>query len=244
MSDGIYAALSGAVAQQRALDTVANNVANVGTPGFRADQLAFREALSEARPGSDAVPNGLRYVTVATSRTTPTDGPLSQTGNPLDLALQGDGFFAVSTREGVRYTRAGALQVRGDGAVVTRAGHPVLTTSGPLVIPRDAGAVTVGQDGRVTMGDLDLGRLRVERFPPNGLVKQGLTLFAPEPGVTGSPADDVSVSQGFLEGANVNAVSGMNELISASRSFDAFQRVIQGFRQMDERTARDVGAPR
>lgn len=243
MSDGIYSALSGAVAQQRALDTVANNVANVATPGFRADQLAFREAVATARPASPDVPSGLRYVSVAVSRTSVTDGPLVETGNVLDLALQGDGMLAVSTPEGVRYTRATSLQMDADGRVTTRVGHPVLTTEGPLVLPTDRGAPQVGPDGTVTIEGQPVGQLRLERFPPDGLVKEGLTLFAPRRGAAGAPATELTVAQGYLEGANVSPIAGMNELITATRSFEAFQRIIQAFRQIDERTARDVASP-
>jgi flagellar basal-body rod protein FlgF len=242
MSDGIYTALSGAVAQQRALDTVANNVANVATPGFRGDALAFREFVSTAQAADPTLPNGLRYVAVDASRTSSIDGPLMQTGNPLDLALQGDGMLAVETPNGVRYTRAASLVMDGDGRVMTHAGHPVLTSSGPLEVQPNTQTLNFAPDGTVNVDGNAVGQLRIERFPPDGLVKEGLTLFAPAPGATGEPATEVSVAQGFLEGANVSPIGGMNELVVANRSYDAFQKVIQAFRHIDERTARDVAS--
>jgi flagellar basal body rod protein FlgG len=246
MSDGIYSALSGAVAQQRALDVVANNVANAGTVGFRADALAFREAVSREPGGPN--PDGLRYVAIAQQTTDATDGPLIQTDAPLDVALQGEGLLAVQTDDGVRYTRAGSLRLDPEGVLRTAGGHPVLAAEPPdpdspaLRLPADGRELRVGVDGTVSVDGQDVGRLRVERFPEGGLEKQGLTLYAPRGGARGEPAPETQVLQGYLEGANVSPVAGMNELITASRSFEAFQRVIQAFRRIDERAARDVGS--
>ncbi|MGF1465938.1 MAG: flagellar basal-body rod protein FlgF [Sandaracinaceae bacterium] len=254
MSDGIYSALSGAVAQQRALDTVANNVANAGTTGFRADRLAFREMVSRERGGPN--PDGLRYVAISQLRTDRRDGPLVQTGNPLDLALSGDGMFAVETDDGVRYTRAGTFLLDTEGVLRTHGGHAVLGQApppspeaprpepAPMVVGQPAGSLQVGSDGTVRVDGQEVGRLRLVAFGPDDLEKEGLTLFRPRPNVEGAPADEVQVLQGYLEGANVRPVEGMNELIEASRAFEAFQRVIQAFRQIAERTAREVGRSR
>ncbi|MFK7988946.1 MAG: flagellar basal-body rod protein FlgF [Sandaracinaceae bacterium] len=243
MSDGIYSALSGAVAQQQAMDVVANNVANVGTVGYRGDQLAFREALSRGESGPN--PDGLRYVSVAQLSTDSTDGPLNQTGNPLDVALSGDGMFAVRTEDGVRYTRAGSFRMDAQGIVRTPSGHAVLPEGddpdATIQIPVEADAITIGTDGTITVDDQPVGRIRVVRFDEGQLEKQGATLYVPVNNARGEPATNAQVSQGYLEGANVNPVGGMNELIQTSRAFEAFQRVIQAFRQIDERAARDIG---
>jgi len=244
MSDGIYSALSGAIAQQRALDTVANNVANVGTVGFRGDRLAFEEVVSrEAGPNPDA----LRYVQVSQQVTDDTGGALQETGSSLDLALSGDGMFAVQTPEGVRYTRAGSFRLDAEGVVRTPSGHALLAADADpehpeLRLPVDGGDVRIGTDGTVSVGDNPVGRVRVERFAPGALQKEGVTLYAARG--PGEPAAETQVLQGYLEGANVSPITGMNDLITASRSFEAFQRVIQTFRQIDERAARDVGAAR
>lgn len=260
MSDGIYSALSGAVAQQKALDVVANNVANVGTVGYRGDRLAFREALSRSQGAP--VDSGLRFVAIRSLETNPENGPLEDTGNPLDLALQGDGLAAVETPAGVRYTRALSLVMDADGFVRTRQGHKVLLNNRDapyLQVPVNApptnpvtgnpieqalsATLQVQADGSVWMAGQPLGTLRIERFAEGGLVKEGLTLYAPERGTEGEPAAETQVIQGFLERANFSPIGGMNELISASRAFDAFQRVIRAFRDIDQRTARDVGSP-
>ncbi|MCA9610511.1 MAG: flagellar basal-body rod protein FlgF [Myxococcales bacterium] len=246
MSDGIYSALSGAIAQQRALDVVANNVANAGTVGYRADALAFREAVSRAPGGPN--PDGLRYVAIARETTDGSDGPLIQTDNPLDLALSGDGLFAVQTDDGVRYTRAGAFRLDADGVVRTAGGHALLAAGGeggeggPITIPPGTNDIRVDAAGTVSADGQEVGRIRIERFADGQLQKQGLTLFVPQGQAQGQPAEEVTVHAGYLEGANVSPIGGMNELITASRSFEAFQRVIQAFRQIDERAARDVGS--
>lgn len=240
MSDGIYSALSGAIAQQQSLDIVANNVANAGTVGFRADRVAFREAVNRAQGGP--TPDTLRYVTVSRVTTDESAGPLTQTGNPLDLAISGDGMFAVRTPQGIRYTRAGSFRMDAEGVVRTSAGHPVLAAGGDassqVVVPPGAQQITVGDDGSLSADGQVVGRFRVEQFAEGALEKQGLTMYVARG--QGRPAEG-QVMQGYLEGANVSPVAGMNELISASRSFEVFQRVIKAFKHIDERAARDVG---
>lgn len=239
MSDGIYSALSGAIAQQRSLDVVANNVANVGTVGYRGDQLAFREAMSREAAGPN--PDGLRYVTISRMTTDRTDGPLTQTGNPLDVALQGDGLFAVQTDNGLRYTRAGSFRMDSEGTLRTPAGHTVLGAEGdaPLSLPPEAGEITIGSDGTISADGEVVGRFRIRVFAEGALEKEGVTLYTARG--EGEEPTETQVLQGHLEGANVSPIGGMNELITASRSFEAFQRVIQAFKQIDERAARDVG---
>ncbi len=241
MSDGIWSALSGAVAQQRSLEVVANNVANVSTVGFRADRVVFREMLSQAEADGPA-PESIRFVAVDEAVADSSAGALQDTGHALHLALEGDGYFAVRTGAGERYTRAGALAVDDAGGVRTADGHALLVDNPagprPLVLPRGYRELNVNERGEVLVDGASLGRVRVVRFDETP-EKEGLTLFT---GQAPRAADDVRVRQGFLESANVNAVVGMNELITVSRSFEAFQKVIDGFRTLDERTAREVGS--
>ena len=123
MSDGIYVALSGAVAQQRSLDVVANNVANANTIGYHGDHVAFRQALSQAGTQGPA-PDTLRFNLVAQTVTNHDTGSLQQTGNPLDVALQGDAWFALRTPAGERYTRSGAFVTDRAGVLRSKDGHP------------------------------------------------------------------------------------------------------------------------
>lgn len=244
MSDGIYSALSGAIAEQRSLDVVANNVANANTTGFRGDRVAFQEAL--ARGSGGPAPDSMRFVGVARVRADTSAGPLRQTGNPLDLALQGDGFFALATPRGERYTRAGGFVASASGRLVTAAGLEVVGAPGGdarIQLPPGARQIQVAPNGTVSADGVEVGRVRVVRFDsPDALQKEGQTLWTASGGARPAVDEATQVVQGHLEGANVNAVSGMNELITVSRSFESFQRVIQAFRDLDARTAREVGS--
>lgn len=242
MSDGIYVALSGAIAQTRNLDVIANNVANANTVGFHGDRVAFSQALSQAGlsgPGPDA----LRFVQADRTATDSSAGALEQTGGHLDLALSGDGYFVVRGARGDRYTRAGNFVTDADGvlrshdglAVMGRSEDPQQSEPAQIRIPRDAEDVTITRDGIVRADGQEVGRLRIVRLTE--AQKEGFTLFTAQQATITTEA---RVEQGYLEGSNVNAVSGMVALINATRSFDALQKVIDAFRSVDERSARDL----
>ncbi len=260
MSHGIWSATSGAVAQERTLDVVANNVANATTTGYRADRVAFREFLSRAQADGPA-PEDIRYTAVDEVTFDETTGIMKATGNPFDLALEGDGWFVVEGPEGFRYQRAGSFVVGENGTLTTPDGLPVMgrpqdpqsPTAVRITIPNPSGPITIDGDGTLratvvdangvaTGGSQTLGQLRLVRFAEgDGLRKEGHTRFLAD-GVPAEAYDTVSVRQGFLEGANVNAIAGMHELITVSRSFEAFQKVIDSFQELDQRTAREVGS--
>ncbi|HJK98072.1 MAG TPA: flagellar basal-body rod protein FlgF [Polyangiaceae bacterium LLY-WYZ-14_1] len=245
MGDGIYSALSGAVAQQRSLDVVANNVANARTSAFRGDRVAFEEALAQ-QPRNPPEADELRFVAVARVQTDARSGSYEQTGNPLDLALNGDGFLAIETPQGERYVRAGSMVQDPGGFIVTQQGHRVLGMPPtpdldpvPIRLPPEAMEVEVSPTGVVVADGIEVGTLRLVRFDEDNTVrKEGLNLFVGEAPLH----DDVTeVMQGYLESSNVNAVAGMHELITLTRSFEALQKVIDTFRTLDDRAARDLG---
>ncbi|NOY92592.1 MAG: flagellar basal-body rod protein FlgF [Deltaproteobacteria bacterium] len=242
MSDGIYAALSGAIGQARSLDVVANNVANVNTVGFRADRVAFREALSQA--GTDGpAPDALRFSQISQIATSDAPGALEQTGGSLDLALSGDGFFVVRGAQGDRYTRAGNFVTDADGVLRTREGLAVMgrpeDPSQPepveIRIPRSTREISIGVDGTVRADGTSVGQLRLVNLTE--AQKEGRTLFTAQ---RAEDTADTEVQQGYLEGSNINAVAGLIEMITVTRSFEAFQKVIDTFRQLDNRSARDL----
>ncbi|MFT5353266.1 MAG: flagellar basal-body rod protein FlgF [Polyangiales bacterium] len=244
MSDGIWAAVSGAVAQQRALDVTANNVANANTTGFRGDRVAFREALSQASGQDDPAPDSLRFVNVSQVQASQEPGALRQTGGTFDLAIEGDGWFSVETPNGERYTRAGQFSVDGEGVLRSGDGAPVLAWQAEpggetqeLRVPLDAAQITIGLNGTLSADGNEVGQLAIRSFEDDALTKEGDTRFVAEGEGT---ASDASVLQGYLESSNINAVAGMNQLITVSRSFEAFQKIIDTFQQMDQRTARDL----
>ncbi len=242
MASGIYSALSGAIVQQRSLDVTANNVANANTDGYRADRVSFKEQLFRNGQAEQAP----KFVTVGDVRTNVSSGSFRETGNPLDLAIEGDGFFALDTPAGERYTRAGSMRIGPEGMLMSSQGEPVLSVQGsPIVVPPQTTNVSILADGTVNADDVDVGQLQLVRFTnPAALVKTGATLFQAPPEAGMAPTEESQIVQGFVEASNVNVVGGMNEIIHISRSFEALERVIQTFRDLDKQAAREIGSRR
>ncbi len=237
MSSGIYIATAGAVAQSNALDATANNIANASTAGFHGDRVTFREALTAARSVDSA------SVSSGTTRVDSQEGALTQTENPLDLALDGDGYFGVQTPNGPRYTRAGNFQLDDQRRLVSADGFPVRDDAGqPITIPPTAQAIAVGTDGTISADGATLGKLELVRFTPAQLKREGGSLFS----ATGAPigGDPPKVRSGMLEASNVNVVRGVVDLVKVSRTYESLMRVIQGYHDVESRAARDLGAPK
>jgi flagellar basal-body rod protein FlgF len=246
MGDGIYTALTGAIAQQQTLDIVANNVANTQTIGFRGDKAVFGEMVRAAGSTQSANngPKEDRFVTLDSVVRDVSGGMLRQTGNRLDFALQGDGFFVVRTNDGDKLTRAGNFLLREDGQLTTHDGGLVLGDDGhPLSLPTNTANIQVSQSGQITADGSPAGQFLIGTVADSrNLQKAGNAyLTAPADGKL-MHATDVVVSQGFVELSNVNAVQGINELISINRSFDAIQKTIETFEKLNERSARELGA--
>ena len=237
MSSGIYIATAGAVAQSNALDATSNNIANASTAGFHGDRITFKEAMTAAKSKDVAVVGG------GTSRVDSQAGAMSQTGNPLDLALEGDGMFAVQTPNGPRYTRAGNFQLDDTRRLVTVDGMQVRGEGGaPIVIPPDAQAVAIGADGSVTADGTQVGKLELVNFASKQLKREGSSLFsASGKQIVGEPP---KVRSGMLESSNVNVVRGVVDLVKVSRQYESLMRVIQGYHDVESRAARDIGGPK
>lgn len=246
MGSGIYVATSGAVAQSEAMEVVANNVANASTTGFQGSKVAFGEILAGARAGGRApqTPASGSYVGVAQVAADAQTGSLIETTNPLDLALVGDGFFVVETARGPRYTRAGNFSLSAEGVLTDLTGNPVRAAGGgTITVPKDAKAVTVERDGTVTADGDDVGVIELVRFLPEGLAREGATLYAALPGANALEGRPEVIS-GALEASNVNGVRGIVDLIKVSRTYEALLQAIESFRAIDERSARDLGRPK
>lgn len=222
------------LSQQNRLTKVTNNLANVDTPGFKKEDVTFWEMLFQANDGRERVGKAIKEVTNFTP------GPIQQTGNPLDFAIGGDGFFRVQTPEGVRYTRAGNFTVNNQGQLVTPQGHVVLSDGGALVI--DGNQVSVAADGSISVDGQEAGALSVVRFnDPSALQKTGQNLFSAPPEAGEEQALDFSIKQGYLEKSNVNVISAMTALIDLNRAHATQQRLIHTFDAMDERAISRVG---
>ena len=253
MLHGIYEALSGGVAQARRLEVLTNNLANASTAGFRRDVVVFRE-LPSRTPVSVTAGGGMpirSFVGVAGTFTDWEGGAVRETGNPLDVALVGDGFFTVDTPQGIRYTRRGDFRIDANGQLVTREGHPVLGEGGPISL-QDlvdlGGKVEISTEGRVVLVDpvtrteTEVDRLRLVRFTDPGVLRKEGPYFRLPPGAAGVlPAEDVQVQQGALESSNVNPVQEMVGMLEALRAFEAYQRMIRAMDEMNQRAVNELG---
>jgi len=237
MSDALYAAVSGAVAQEKALEIVANNIANVSTTGFKGARLSFKEVMSEAARGHEQA--GDKQVVVDKVYTDFTPGTLHTTNNPLDVALIGPGFFAIETPQGERYTRAGSFTLAQDGTLVTTEGQPVVGPSGAIRLdPLKTAAID--DQGRIWSGDLQVGQLKVVDFSDrDALVREGLGFWKAQDN-TAQVVQNVQLQSKALEQSNVNAVTGMTQLIWISRAHEMFHRAMDAVRAVDQKTTNEL----
>ncbi|WP_419898092.1 flagellar basal-body rod protein FlgF [Roseomonas sp. USHLN139] len=225
-----YVVLSRLAAQRRAQDVVASNLANADTPGFKASQMVFAEHL--ARQQNAQTPRGGAEVAFTQDRATWRDfspGPLQATGNPLDIALSGDGFFALQTANGERYTRAGRFALSPTSGVVDAQGNPVLLQDGtPLQIPEGATRIEISGDGTVATEQGPVGQLRVVRFAdPQKLQAQGDRLFTTPQDMPAEPVARPAVVQGSVEGSNVRAVVEMTRMTAELREFQFVSQFVE-----------------
>ena len=236
MADGIYVAASGMMAKLTELDIVANNMANANTPGFKRDMVTFDEVLADESLRSNQ--QDLHYVEIGKSRPNMDDGSLKPTGNPLDFALRGDGFFRIETANGERLTRSGQFRISRQGELLTQKGDRVLDNGGaPIQIP-PGGNPEVQEDGSIMINGDVVGQLgRVKVSSPEALRKEGATLYRVDPADI-LPGDDIKVMQGFVEESNANSIEIMVELIGVQRSYEALQKTMNAYRDMDNRSIR------
>lgn len=223
MQSGTYIALSGQLALQRRLETIASNVANAGTPGFRAEQVKFEALVSRIAIEPVAFSS---TGTITISRRA---GELVQTGNPLDVAVEGEGWFAVLTPAGQVFTRDGRMRISEAGELQTLRGFPVLDIGGaPIQLDPNGGPLTIARDGTITQNNLQVGALGLFRIPDNAILTRydnsGFLLDRPAEPIINFVND--GIVQGYVEKANVNAVEELSHLILVSRSFDAVTAVL------------------
>ncbi len=232
MSHGIYAALSGAVAQMSALDQTATNLANASTAGFRAARPVFHELISK-NVGRSA--GGVRYTAMTGSSIDTSPGQLRSTGRPLDVVPAPTDFLAVGTARGERYTRAGSLTIGADGTLKSVSGDSMLGEDGKPVKIDPATSISIAPDGSVLSNGAAVGRLRVVTFArPEELQLQGAMLF--DVGTAGAATVSKQALQvGALEDSNTSPVRGMTDLLQTSRMFEAVQRTIEAFHEADRK---------
>lgn len=256
MNKGIYVATSGSLAQERAMDIIANNMANMNTAGYKADRMLFQSYLQKANapgaviPASNEIKAGvladktddITYMVGSQSYTNYEQGALQKTGNSFDIALDGDGFMAVQTPMGERYIRGGAFKIDSGGDLVTADGYKVSNQNGNPIHVGDE-EFSVREDGRVAVSGGGIEQLKIVNFADRSqLKKAGQGLFvADEKMDTAAPA--ASVRQGYLEASNINPVVEMTRMITALRTYEAFQKTIHSNDDMTSRLIADVARP-
>lgn len=241
MNSGYYAACAGLVSRTEAMDSIANNLANGSTPGFRARHNVFRSMLVErGKPQLSALNQDANdYNILSETRLDTTQGSLTRTGNDLDVAIEGSGYLQVQTSQGTMYTRAGNLRLSAQGQLVTSNGDPVLGDGGPITITGQP--VTIGSDGTVAVNGVTVGRLAVVDFDPSvQLSSVGSTYLKAPAGVT-PEASEARLRQGMLESSNVNPVTSVVDLINAQREVEEMRRVLSMMNDdMDKTAAQDL----
>lgn len=266
MDKGIYTALSGSIVQERRMDIISNNLANVNSAGYKGDIPVFESYLQQQKgvnipatviPGTapnEYVVNSKHYIDFS-------QGPLHGTGNELDLALNGDGFFAVDTPDGIRYTRNGNFKIDTEGVLKTQNGYPVLSGGGAegeyiyinVLSLTQQGEVSVSADGTISVIDQFSGsipiqitggyKLKIVDFEkPYALRKVGNGLYAPvNKNIPELEAKNTEVKQGFIERSNINTIKEMTSMIEVVRGYESYQKVIQSFSDSTSKLVDEVG---
>jgi flagellar basal-body rod protein FlgF len=225
MDNSLLVSLSQQLAAYRAMDVIANNLANVSTPGFKRESAKFEEYVTQLRPAEGQKgTQSLSFVKDAGVMRDSSEGNLQQTGAPYDVAIAGNGFFQVQTKAGMRYTRDGHFSLDGNGNLVTSDGHQVQGDGGAITIAPTDGDINIASDGTISsvvngIGN-QLGKLKVVDFAnPSALTKQGANLYSTAQTATTSAT--VNLRQGALEGSNVQPVIEISHMIEVMRAYEA-----------------------
>lgn len=261
MQQSMYSALFGALTNEFRLNNIANNLANVNTNGYKRDVLAYQDTfvqlpfdmvmeplMSLKSEKLFPEPMNMARTRIATSKTDYSQGSLKYTGNPLDLAIAGEGFFKVNTPDGDFFTRNGHFTVSNTGNIVTPQGFTVLGAGGAEInIPAATKDVQVVGDGTVYADGVAIGQLQVSTIDDlTALEKKGHNLYKLRDGATATEqeATGFTVEQGSLEAANVEVVYEMVNMIEAQRQFEAYQKVMQTTDSLDKEATTRVGKAR
>ncbi len=227
MQSGLYVSLSSQMALERRLTTIADNMANLNTVGFRSTEVKFDEVLSKTQNDINAK---IAFVNQGNDYLSTKNGELAQTGNALDFAIKGDAWFALDTPAGQVLTRDGRFTMKETGELVSVRGYPVLDAGGaPIQLNRAGGPPSVGADGKLMQDDRQVATIGVFtadiskgfiRFENSGVS----TVDQPQP-VVDNP--EISIMQGYLENSNVNGLSEMTQLIQVNRAFESISSLMR-----------------
>ncbi len=221
MESAGYVTLARQSGLMREMEMIAHNIANAATTGFRQQGIVFSEYIQAVENG-----DSLSMAAARVKNTSQAQGILTQTGNTLDLAIEGGGYFQLQTPDGIRLTRAGAFNVDAAGDIVTSDGHYLLDLGGaPINVPPGEANVEVAADGTVSLGERLLGQIGVVDTPPGAdLVRESGVLFRTDDPL--APSTNGKILQGHLEGSNVDAISQLTRMIEVQRAYELGQKLL------------------
>lgn len=238
MSNAVFVSLSQQMGLRKQMDAIAQNLANMNTAGYRSERIMFEEYLFKTSDGG-----AISYVDEVGLHRDMTPGRLEQTSNELDLALDGPGYFVVEDEEGVPYyTRQGHFNVDRDGNLVTSDGLRLLNVDNqPIVLDRNAGAVSVSSDGTISTKNGPVGNLRIVRFEDEqALAKAGSSLLITDQQPIALDPEDVVVQQGMMERSNVVPILEMTRMIDVMRTYQKTQKLMNTDHDLKRRAIRDI----
>ncbi|MFO7569588.1 MAG: flagellar basal-body rod protein FlgF [Smithellaceae bacterium] len=216
------------------LDFVANNLANASTPGFKSEHLYY------AMTGKKAQEGAMMDLAPTSTRMDLSQGTLSLTGNSLDLAIEGEGYFTIQTRQGNAYTRNGSFVINRNKELVTSSGEPVLGDAGKIII--DGEKLHVDTDGTVYVDEAAVGKIRVSAFTnPHALTRSAEGRFVDDGSAGAKTAAGYRISSGYLEMSNTNAIKEMVSMMEIQRAFETYQKVILTLTDMDKISTNRIG---
>ena len=249
MDSGYYAACSGLVAQMQALDVTANNLANVSTTGYKSENEfygALNASLAQPAPADELNQAINRFGILGGDYVNMREGSLDPTGNQLDVAVEGSGFFVVQTPAGIRFTRSGHFHLNTQGQIITSDGNPVLGQGGPIKLPGvgqigpislPPGAISISSDGTISVNGSLAGRLSIVEMKPGTPLSPEGALYFSVPDNSAAPAASSDVRQGVLEASNMNPIDGAIDLVTIQRNAETMMRAVSIFDNDFNKTA-------
>lgn len=227
MGFGINSSIAGATNREIELEVLANNIANVQTTGYKETRISFGSELNKEEETADnLVQKAAQYGKKVQQAYNWDKGSIYRTENPLDIAIQSDGFFVVDTEAGERFTRGGTFSLSSEGMIVTQQGFPVMGDSGPIQIGSGETPV-ISKDGSVLVNGQSVGKLKIVDFEDRNKLKlEGQNLFSAV-GTDTKELSNVVVAQGYLENSNVNMVRNLTRIIEVSRAYESHQKSMQ-----------------
>jgi len=239
MSSGKYGAISGAVARMHMLDTISVHLAAVKTPGYKKGNVTFESELEDAVSGLGT--KAINYSHLTSPEIDFSPGPLEHSGDSLDLAINGEGFFKIQKPDGTfGYTRKGNFQLNQDGQLIDTNGYPVMGRGGELTLPGPD--VVISTDGTIWSGETKIGQVALFNFPDTSILERaGNEMFQAEDGTEPELLAHPQMLQRSLEGSNVNMMKSMTEMTSNLRIFEATQKALKIYNDMDEKAA-EIGS--